>query len=69
MPDKLQAVNTQDLADSAYDAELWARVGAAQQSLPPISPKAPPDPAMGSDVGLSQKSTDRDAAVKRKPDD
>jgi hypothetical protein len=61
MSDKPLTENTQDLADTEYDAERWAQAGAEQQSLPPISPKAPSDP----DVGLSQKGTDEDAIVKR----
>lgn len=65
MPDEPKTANTQDLADTEYDAERWARVGAEQRPLPPISPKAPSDPAEGPDVGLSQKGTDEDAIVKR----
>jgi hypothetical protein len=65
MSDKPLTENTQDLADTEYDAERWAQVGAEQQSLPPISPKAPSDPVEGPDVGLSQKGTDEDAIVKR----
>jgi hypothetical protein len=65
MPDKPLTSNTQDLGDTEYDAERWARVGAEQQSIRPVSPKAPSDPAEGPDVGLAQKGTDEDAVVKR----
>jgi hypothetical protein len=68
MPDEPKTANTQDLADTEYDAERWARVGAEQQSLPPISRKAPSDPADGPEVGLTQKGTDEDAIVKRETD-
>jgi hypothetical protein len=61
MPDKPLTSNTQDLAD----AERWARVGAEQQSIRPISSKAPSDPLEGPDVGLAQNGTDQDAVVKR----
>ena len=47
------------------EVERWAKVGAEQQSLPPISPKAPSDPVDGPEVGLTQKGTDADAVVKR----
>lgn len=67
MSDKPLTANTHDLANTEYDAERWARVGAERQSIPPISPKAPPDPAGGPDVGLSQKGTDEEAVVKREP--
>ncbi|WP_158684260.1 hypothetical protein [Methylobacterium sp. 285MFTsu5.1] len=65
MPDEPTNANTQDLADTEYDAERWARVGTVQRSIPPISPKAPSDPLEGPDVGLTQKGTDEDAVVKR----
>jgi len=65
MSDKPLTSNTQDLASTEYDAERWARVGNEQRSIPPISPKAPSDPAEGTDVGLAQKGTDEDAIVKR----
>jgi hypothetical protein len=65
MPDKPLTSNTQDLGDTEYDAERWAQVGTEQRSIPPISPKAPSDPAEGPDVGLAQKGTDEDAVVKR----
>jgi hypothetical protein len=65
MSDKPLTANTQDLAKTEYDAERWAQVGAEQQSLPPITPKAPSDPAEGPEVGLTQKGTDEDAIVKR----
>ena len=52
MPGKPLPANTQDLANTEYDAERWAQVGAEQRSLPPISPKAPSDSGEGSDVGL-----------------
>jgi hypothetical protein len=65
MPDKPLTANSQDLATTEYDAERWARVGAERQSVPPISPKAPSDPAEGPEVGLTQKGTDEDAIVKR----
>ncbi|GJE52655.1 hypothetical protein GOFOIKOB_5729 [Methylobacterium tardum] len=65
MSNKQLTENTQDLADTEYDAERWARVGAEQQSIRPISPKAPSDPLDGPDVGLTQKGTDEDAIVKR----
>jgi hypothetical protein len=68
MPDEPKTANTQDLADTEYDAERWARVGAEKQSLPPISPKAPSDPADSPEVGLTQKGTDEDAVVKRETD-
>ena len=54
MSDKPLTANTQDLANTEYDAERWAQVGAEQQSLPPITPKAPSDPAEGPEVGLMQ---------------
>jgi hypothetical protein len=65
MPDEPKPANTQDLADTEHDAERWARVGAERQAIPPISPKAPSDPAEGPDVGLAQKGTNEDAIVKR----
>ncbi len=65
MSDKPRTSNLQDLASTEYDAERWAKVGAEQQSLPPISPKAPSDPVDGPEVGLTQKGTDADAVVKR----
>ncbi|MCJ2101030.1 hypothetical protein [Methylobacterium sp. E-046] len=65
MSDKPLTANTQDLANTEYDAERWARVGTEQRSIPPISPKAPSDPTEGPDVGLSQKGTDEAAIVKR----
>lgn len=65
MPDKPLTANTQDLAETEYDAERWARVGIEQRSIPPISPKAPSDPVRVTDVGLTQKGTDEDAIVKR----
>ncbi|MBN4097873.1 hypothetical protein CTI14_00450 [Methylobacterium radiotolerans] len=68
MPDEPLTSNTQDLADAEYDAERWARVGAEQKSIRPISPKAPSDPLEGPDVGLTQKGTDEDAVVKRETD-
>lgn len=68
MPDKSQTTNTQDLANTEYDAERWARVGDERQSIPTISPKAPSDPPSGADVGLGQKGTDEDASVARETD-
>lgn len=68
MSDKPQTANTQDFADTEYDAERWARVGAEQRSTPPVSPKAPSDPAEGPDVGLAQKGTGEDAVVKLETD-
>jgi hypothetical protein len=65
MPDEPKSANTRDLADTEYDAERWARVGAEKRSLPPISPKAASDPGEGPDVGLAQKGTDEEAVVKR----
>lgn len=65
MPDKPLTSNTQDLTETEYDAARWARAGTELRSTPPISPKAPSDPAEGPDVGLAQKSTDEDAVVKR----
>lgn len=65
MPDKPTTENTQDLAETEYDAERWARAGTELRSIPPISSKAPSDPAEGPDVGLAQKGTDEDAVVKR----
>ena len=68
MSDKPLTANTQDLANTEYDAERWARVGAEQQSLPPIAPKAPSDPVESPEVGLTQKGTNEDAIVKRETD-
>lgn len=65
MTDKPLTSNTQDLANTEYDAERWAKVGVEQQSLPPISPKAPSDPVDGPEVALTQKGNDEDAIVKR----
>jgi hypothetical protein len=65
MPDEPSSANTQVLADTEDDAERWARVGAERQSMPPIAPKAPSDPAEGPEVGLTQEGTDEDAIVKR----
>jgi hypothetical protein len=68
MPDKPLTANSQDLANTEHDAERWARVGAERQPMPPISRKAPSDPAEGPEVGLTQKGTDEDAIVKRETD-
>jgi hypothetical protein len=68
MSDKPLTANTQDSANTEYDAERWARVGAERQAISPISPKAPSDPVEGTDVGLAQKGTDEDAIVKRETD-
>jgi hypothetical protein len=65
MPDKPKTGNTQDLANTEYDAERWARVGSEQQSVRPISPKVPSDPADSPEVGLTQKGTDQEAVVRR----
>jgi hypothetical protein len=65
MPDELKSTNTQDLANTEYDGERWARVGDGRRSISPDSSKAPSDPADGLDVGLAQKGTDEDAIVKR----
>ena len=68
MPDKPTTANTQDLAETEYDAERWAQVGTEQRSIPPINLKAPTGPTEGPDVGLAQKGTDEDAIVKREID-
>jgi hypothetical protein len=68
MPDKPKAANTQDLADTEYDGERWARVGAERHSVSPASPTAPSDPADGPEVGLTRTGTDEDAIVKRETD-
>ena len=64
MPDKPLTTNTQDLAETEYDAERWAQVGTEQRSAPPISPKAPSAP----DASLAEKGTDEDAVVKQETD-
>lgn len=68
MPDETKSTNTQDLANSEYDGERWARVGAERQSVSPASPKTTTDPTDRPEVGLTQKGTDEDAAVKRETD-
>lgn len=68
MPDEPKSTNTEDLANTEYDAERWARVGAEQRSVPPISPKPPSDSAEGPDVGLAQKGAGEEAVVKRETD-
>ncbi|MCJ2065902.1 hypothetical protein MKK63_24805 [Methylobacterium sp. J-088] len=68
MPDETKSTNMQDLANSEYDGERWARVGAERQAVSPVSPRAPMDPTHRPEVGLTQKGTDEDAVVKRETD-
>jgi hypothetical protein len=65
MSDKPLTTNSQDLVNTEYDAERWARVGTERRSIPSNSLKAPSEPAKGSEVGLTQKGTDEDATAKR----
>ena len=62
MPDEPMTASTQDLANTEYDAERWARVGEEKfvgSNAPlPVKDDAP-------EVGLSQKGTDEAAVVKR----
>jgi hypothetical protein len=55
MPAKPLTANAQDLAKAEHDAERWAHVGAERQSIPPISPRAPSDPAESEDVDLTRE--------------
>lgn len=68
MPDEPKSKNTQDLANTEYDGERWARVGAERKSVPPVSPRAPADPADRPEVGLTQKGSDENAIVTREND-
>ncbi|GJE14063.1 MULTISPECIES: hypothetical protein [Methylobacterium] len=68
MPHTPKAANTQDLADTEYDGERWARVGAERQSVSSASPTAPSDPTDGPEVGLTRTGTDEGAVVKRETD-
>lgn len=65
MPDKPLNASTHGLVEREHDTERWARVGAKRESMPPIGPNAPSDPAESAEVGLTQKGTDEDAIVKR----
>lgn len=58
MPDEPKPTNTQDLAETEYDAERWARVGTEQRSVPPISPTAPSDPGDSPEADLTNKERD-----------
>ena len=62
MPDEPMTANTQDLANTEYDAERWARVGEGRiiGSNAPLPPKDDTP-----EVGLSQKGEGEDAVVKR----
>ncbi len=58
MPDKPLTTNTQDLAETEYDAERWAQVGTEQRSAPPISPKAPSEPTRAPEADLTKEERD-----------
>lgn len=55
MPAKPLTANAQDLANAEHDTERWAHVGAERQSIPPIGPRAPSDPAESADVDLRRE--------------
>lgn len=58
MPNEPKTANTQDLAETEYDAERWADVGARRQSSAPISPRAPSDLGEGPEADLTRKERD-----------
>ena len=68
MPDELKSANTQDLANSEYDAQRWAQVGAERQCVSPTSPKAPADLTDRPEVGMTPKGTEEDTVVKQETD-
>jgi hypothetical protein len=68
MPDKPLTANTQDLANTEYDAELRGRIAAEHQPSPSAASEALSPPPKSSPVDQPQQSTEQGAIPERGAD-